>query len=169
MSNKVALITGITGQDGSYLAELLLEKGYTVYGVIRRASSFNTQRIEHILQDVHKTDKSLLLVYGDLVDSGNISKIINNIVPDEIYNLGAQSHVKVSFDIPEYTSETSGMGALRILEVIREIKQKRGKILNITKHLLQKYLVTLLKFLKKRQLPFILVAHMGAQKRLLIG
>jgi len=127
MSNKVALITGITGQDGSYLAELLLEKGYTVYGVIRRASSFNTQRIEHILQDVHKTDKSLLLVYGDLVDSGNISKIINNIVPDEIYNLGAQSHVKVSFDIPEYTSETSGMGALRILEVIREIKQKTGK------------------------------------------
>jgi len=124
---KTALITGITGQDGSYLAEFLLKKGYTVYGIIRRSSSFNTERIDHIFQDSHEKNKRLILVHGDLSDSGSISKIINKILPDELYNLGAQSHVRVSFDIPEYTSEVTGVGTLRILEVIREIKKKKQK------------------------------------------
>jgi GDPmannose 4,6-dehydratase len=116
---KVALITGITGQDGSYLAELLLEKGYMVHGVKRRASSFNTQRIDHIYQDQHENHVNFKLHYGDLTDSTNIIRIIQEVQPDEIYNLGAMSHVKVSFDSPEYVANVDGIGTLRILEAVR--------------------------------------------------
>jgi GDPmannose 4,6-dehydratase len=117
---KKALITGITGQDGSYLAELLLSKGYVVYGIIRRSSSFNTGRIDPIYQDPHAADIQLRLVYGDLNDASSLNKLIRTIQPDEIYNLGAQSHVRVSFDIPEYTAEITGLGTIRLLEAIRE-------------------------------------------------
>ncbi len=117
---KKALITGITGQDGSYLAELLLEKGYEVHGIIRRSSSFNTSRIDHLYQDTHIHGAKLLLHYGDLSDSSNISRLIEKIRPDEIYNLGAQSHVRVSFDVPEYTADVDGIGTLRILDAIKE-------------------------------------------------
>jgi len=117
--NKVALITGISGQDGSYLAELLLEKGYTVHGIKRRASSFNTQRLDHIYQDIHSNDARLKLHYGDLSDTSNLISIIKETQPDEIYNLGAQSHVAVSFESPEYTADVDAMGALRVLEAIR--------------------------------------------------
>lgn len=116
---KVALITGITGQDGSYLAELLLEKGYEVHGVKRRASSFNTQRIDHLYVDLHEKNVHFKLHYGDLTDSTNIIRIIQEIQPDEIYNLGAMSHVKVSFDSPEYVANVDGIGTLRILEAVR--------------------------------------------------
>ena len=117
---KKALITGITGQDGSYLAELLLQKGYEVHGMIRRSSSFNTGRINHIYRDPHEKDVRLFLHYGDLNDASSINMLLRNIRPDEIYNLGAQSHVRVSFDIPEYTGEVDALGAVRILEGIRE-------------------------------------------------
>ncbi|THJ13056.1 MAG: GDP-mannose 4,6-dehydratase [Nitrospira sp. CG24C] len=117
---KKALITGITGQDGSYLAELLLGKGYEVYGIIRRSSSFNTGRIDPIYEDPHVPHRRLELVYGDLNDASSLNHIIRRIQPDEIYNLGAQSHVRVSFDIPEYTGEITGLGAIRLLEAIRE-------------------------------------------------
>ena len=117
---KKALVTGITGQDGSYLAELLISKGYTVYGIIRRSSSFNTGRIDHIYQDPHDTRPKMRLVYGDLNDASSLNKVIRTVQPDEIYHLGAQSHVRVSFDIPEYTSDITGVGAIRILEAIRE-------------------------------------------------
>ncbi len=117
---KKALITGITGQDGSYLAELLLEKGYEVHGIIRRASTFNTERIDHIFQDPHETGKRLILHYGDLSDSSNISRLIDSIEPEEIYHLGAQSHVRISFDIPEYTGDITGLGTLRILDAIKD-------------------------------------------------
>jgi GDPmannose 4,6-dehydratase len=116
---KIALVTGITGQDGSYLAELLLEKGYMVHGVKRRASSFNTQRIDHIYQDQHENHVHFKLHYGDLTDSTNIIRIIQEVQPDEIYNLGAMSHVKVSFDSPEYVANVDGIGTLRILEAVR--------------------------------------------------
>ena len=116
---KVALITGITGQDGSYLAELLLEKGYEVHGIKRRASSLNTERIDHIYQDPHDPNQQLKLHYGDLTDSMNITKVIQECQPDEIYNLGAMSHVKVSFDIPEYVGQVDALGTLRILEAVR--------------------------------------------------
>jgi GDPmannose 4,6-dehydratase len=116
---KTALITGITGQDGSYLAELLLEKGYIVHGIKRRASSFNTQRIDHIYQDLHEDNINFKLHYGDLTDSTNIIRIIQEVQPDEIYNLGAMSHVKVSFDSPEYVANVDGLGTLRILEAVR--------------------------------------------------
>ena len=116
---KVALITGITGQDGSYLAELLLEKGYFVHGVKRRASSFNTQRIDHIYKDLHEIHVNFKMHYGDLTDSTNIIRIIQEVKPDEIYNLGAMSHVKVSFDSPEYVANVDGIGTLRILEAVR--------------------------------------------------
>jgi GDPmannose 4,6-dehydratase len=117
---KVALITGITGQDGSYLAELLIEKGYEVHGIMRRSSTFITDRIEHIFQDPHEENKRLHLHYGDIADSSNVSRMIERIQPDEIYNLAAQSHVRVSFDIPEYTGDVTGLGALRILDAIKE-------------------------------------------------
>ena len=116
---KVALITGVTGQDGSYLAEFLLEKGYTVHGIKRRASSFNTQRVDHIYQDPHVDNARFKLHYGDLSDSSNLTRIIQETQPDEIYNLGAQSHVAVSFESPEYTADVDAMGTLRILEAIR--------------------------------------------------
>ncbi|WP_432222925.1 GDP-mannose 4,6-dehydratase [Flavobacterium sp. TMP13] len=116
---KVALVTGVTGQDGSYLAELLLEKGYEVHGIKRRASSFNTQRIDHIYQDQHEVHVNFKLHYGDLTDSTNIIRIIQEVQPDEIYNLGAMSHVKVSFDSPEYVANVDGIGTLRILEAVR--------------------------------------------------
>ena len=118
---KRALITGITGQDGSFLAELLLEKGYEVHGVIRRSSSFNTQRIDHFYQDPHKQGTRLFLVHADLNDSSSLNTVLRQIQPDEIYNLGAQSHVRVSFDVPEYTAEVTGIGAVRILEAIRDV------------------------------------------------
>ena len=117
--NKVALITGITGQDGSYLAEFLLEKGYKVHGIKRRASSYNTQRIDHIFQDSHINNQNFFLHYGDLTDSSNLTRILKDIEPDEVYNLGAQSHVAVSFESPEYTSDVVAIGALRLLEAIR--------------------------------------------------
>jgi len=117
---KKALITGITGQDGSYLAELLLSKGYTVYGIIRRSSSFNTSRIDHIYQDPHVEQTQLRLLYGDLNDASSLNKIIRTVQPDEIYHLGAQSHVRVSFDVPEYTAEVTGLSTVRLLEGIRE-------------------------------------------------
>jgi GDPmannose 4,6-dehydratase len=116
---KIALITGITGQDGSYLAEFLLDKGYEVHGIKRRSSSFNTDRIDHLYQDPHETGRKFILHYGDLSDSMSLVRIIQKIQPDEIYNLGAQSHVAVSFETPEYTADTVGLGALRMLEAIR--------------------------------------------------
>ncbi len=119
MTKKVALITGITGQDGSYLAEFLLEKGYAVHGIKRRASSFNTQRVDHIYQDPHIENANFKLHYGDLTDTSNLVRIIQETQPDEIYNLGAQSHVAVSFESPEYTADVDAMGTLRILEAIR--------------------------------------------------
>lgn len=117
---KKALITGITGQDGSYLTELLLSKGYMVCGIIRRSSSFNTARIDHLYEDPHGENPRIRLVYGDLNDASSLNRIIRTVVPDEIYNLGAQSHVRVSFDVPEYTGEVTGMGTVRLLEAIRE-------------------------------------------------
>jgi len=119
---KRALITGITGQDGSYLAELLLDKGYEVHGVVRRSSSFNTERIDHLYQDPHASDRRLILHYGDLNDASSLNRILRIVNPDEIYNLGAQSHVRVSFDTPEYTAEVTGIGALRLLEAVRELQ-----------------------------------------------
>ncbi len=117
---KRALITGITGQDGSYLTELLLEKGYQVFGIVRRSSSFNTDRIDHLYQDPHEPDTRLRMFYGDLNDSSSLNTILRQTEPDEIYNLGAQSHVRVSFDVPEYTAEVTGVGTVRILEAIRD-------------------------------------------------
>jgi len=119
---KRALITGITGQDGSYLAELLLEKGYEVHGVIRRSSSFNTGRIDHLYQDPHVANRRLILHYGDLNDASSLNRTLRLVDPAEIYNLGAQSHVKVSFDTPEYTGEVTGLGSVRLLEAIRELR-----------------------------------------------
>ena len=119
LKNKVALITGVTGQDGSYLAELLLSKGYEVHGIKRRASSFNTERIDHIYEDPHRPDPKLKLHYGDLTDTSNLIRILQEVQPDEVYNLGAQSHVAVSFESPEYTADVDAIGALRLLEGIR--------------------------------------------------
>ena len=124
-NKKTALITGITGQDGSYLAELLLEKGYIVHGIKRRSSSLNTARIDHLYQDPHDENQNLILHYGDLTDSTNLIKLIGLISPDEIYNLAAQSHVAVSFESPEYTANCDALGTLRILEAVR--------LLNLTK------------------------------------
>ncbi|NOY40517.1 MAG: GDP-mannose 4,6-dehydratase [Planctomycetes bacterium] len=120
-----ALITGITGQDGSYLAELLLAKGYEVHGIIRRSSSFNTERIDHIYKDPHKSDSKLSLHFGDLTDAQNLTNLVLDVEPDEIYNLGAQSHVRVSFDSPVYTLQATGAGALNILEAARQLNKRR--------------------------------------------
>lgn len=117
---KTALVTGITGQDGSYLSELLLEKGYDVHGLVRRSSSINTARIDHLYKDQHESDVHLKLHYGDLNDASSLNRVIEKVAPDEIYNLAAQSHVKVSFEVPEYTGEVTGLGTLRLLEAIRE-------------------------------------------------
>jgi len=122
--NKKAFITGITGQDGSYLTELLLSKGYEVHGIIRRSSSFNTERIDHLYKDPHLNDVSLFLHYGDMTDSSNLSRLLDRIQPDEIYNLAAQSHVKVSFEVPEYTADVDGIGTLRLLDAIKDIGLK---------------------------------------------
>src|SRR3954454_7562417 len=122
---KRALITGVTGQDGSYLAELLLEKGYEVYGVVRRSSTFNTERLDGIYQDPHVANYRLRLVYGDLDDASSLNRVLRTLKPDEIYTLGAQSHVRVSFDVPEYTASTVGIGTLRLLEAIRESGQEK--------------------------------------------
>jgi hypothetical protein len=119
---KTAIITGITGQDGSYLAELLLSKGYEVPGIIRRASSFNTERINHIYEDPHQAGRRFHLHYGDLTDGSNISRLIERIAPDEIYNLAAQSHVKVSFEVPEYTAEVDALGTIRLLDAIKDTR-----------------------------------------------
>ncbi len=119
MSKKIALLTGITGQDGSYLAEFLLEKGYEVHGLIRRSSSFNTQRIDHIYQDIHETNQKLFLHYGDLIDGVGLTNLIREISPTEVYNLGAQSHVQVSFSLPQYTGQVDAVGAVGLLEAIR--------------------------------------------------
>ena len=116
---KKALISGITGQDGSYLAEFLLEKGYEVHGIKRRSSSLNTQRLDHIYEDPHVGNQNFVLHYGDLTDSSNLTRILSEIEPDEVYNLGAQSHVAVSFEAPEYTADVDAMGTLRLLEAIR--------------------------------------------------
>ena len=124
--SKTTLITGITGQDGSYLAELLLEKGYDVHGIVRRSSTFNTSRLDHIYRDPHETDARLHLHYGDLTDGQNMTNLALDVEPDEIYNLGAQSHVRVSFDSPVYTLNTVGVGALNVLEAARQLK-KKGK------------------------------------------
>jgi GDPmannose 4,6-dehydratase len=121
LCGKTALITGITGQDGSYLTELLLSKGYKVWGIIRRSSSFNTNRIDHLYQDPHEEDVRLRLAYGDLSDGSSLNRILKIVRPDEIYNLGAQSHVKVSFEVPEYTGDVTGLGATRLLEAMREL------------------------------------------------
>jgi GDPmannose 4,6-dehydratase len=123
---KCALITGITGQDGSYLSELLLEKGYEVHGIIRRTSTFNTDRIDHIYEDPHKETAKLFLHYGDLTDGTTLRRILEEVKPVEIYNLGAQSHVRVSFDVPEYTVDSVGMGTLRLLEAIRDYRHRTG-------------------------------------------
>jgi hypothetical protein len=128
---KKALITGITGQDGSYLAEFLLEKGYEVHGLIRRSSTFNTDRIDHLYLDLHDPKARLFLHYGDLSVSGQLMDLLSSIAPDEIYHLGAQSHVRVSFDMPEYTGDITGLGTLRILEAIR----KTGITTNFTRPL----------------------------------
>src|ERR1700761_447321 len=117
--SKVALITGVTGQDGAYLSELLLKKGYIVHGIKRRSSLFNTDRIDHLYEDPHVNNRHFILHYGDLTDSTNLIRIIQEVQPDEIYNLGAMSHVKVSFDTPEYTANADGIGTLRILEAVR--------------------------------------------------
>lgn len=127
MPTRKALITGITGQDGSYLADFLLKKGYEVHGIIRRASSFNTERIDHLYKDPHINSVKMFLHYGELADSESVRKLIYKISPDEIYNLGAQSHVRVSFDIPEYTSNIVALGALRLLEAIRDYQENTGK------------------------------------------
>ncbi|MDD3926874.1 MAG: GDP-mannose 4,6-dehydratase [bacterium] len=123
---KKALVTGITGQDGSYLTELLLDKGYEVHGIIRRASSFNTDRIDHMYRDPHDREACLFLHYGDLSDSTGLRRILETVLPDEVYNLGAQSHVKVSFEQAEYTADVTGLGALRLLEAIRDYRERTG-------------------------------------------
>ena len=124
MAQKKALITGITGQDGSYLTELLLAKGYEVYGIIRRASTFNTQRLDHVYQDPHEKGTRLHLIFGDLTDTSTVYNVLTQVMPDEVYNLGAQSHVKVSFDIPEYTGNSVGLGTVRVLEAIHRLGLK---------------------------------------------
>ena len=126
-SPRRALITGITGQDGSYLAELLLKKGYEVHGIIRRSSSFNTERIDHLYQDPHDQGVKLALHYGDLADAAGLMRLVQNVKPDEVYNLGAQSHVRVSFDEPEYTTDVVGTGTLRLLEAVRAYQDWAGK------------------------------------------
>src|SRR5208337_4114008 len=122
---KKALITGVTGQDGAYLAEFLMDKGYMVHGIKRRSSSFNTYRVDHLYQDPHEKDVRFIMHYGDLTDSTNIIRIIQDVEPDEIYNLGAQSHVQVSFETPEYTAQADALGTLRVLEALRILKMEK--------------------------------------------
>src|SRR5215212_4402442 len=126
MTNKVALITGATGQDGAYLSELLLAKGYTVHGIKRRSSSFNTGRVDHLYQDPHEADVRFHLHYGDMTDATSLIRIVQNVQPHEIYNLAAQSHVQVSFETPEYTADADALGTLRLLEAIRVVGMERS-------------------------------------------
>ena len=158
---KVALITGITGQDGSFLAEFLIEKGYEVHGIMRRSSSFNTARIEHLYLDewVRDMKKSRLinLHWGDMTDSSSLIRIISDIRPDEIYNLAAQSHVKVSFDVPEYTAEADAVGTLRLLEAVRICGLKR--LAASIRHPLRNFLERFRKCLRRKPLPSTLVLH----------
>ena len=155
---KKALIFGITGQDGSYLAEFLLKKKYEVHGVKRRSSSINTGRIDHIYQDPHLKKRTLVLHYGDITDSLSVTRLINQIKPDEIYNLAAQSHVAVSFEAPEYTANADALGALRILEAIRF--NKLEKKLNFIRQELQNFMVEMKKPLKMKKLLFIQLVRM---------
>lgn len=168
---KIALISGITGQDGSFLAELLIEKGYEVHGILRRSSSFNTGRIEHLYLDEWVRDmkkKRLVnLHYGDMTDSSSLIRIIQQVQPDEIYNLAAQSHVKVSFDVPEYTAEADAVGTLRMLEAVRILgMEKRQKYIRL---LLQNCLVWSRKFLKKKLPPSILALRMEWRSNTVFG
>lgn len=129
MAARKALITGITGQDGSYLAELLLSKGYEVHGIIRRSSSFNTERVDHLYHDPHELGVRLFLHYADLSDGNSLAQVIRHVEPNEVYNLGAQSHVRVSFDQPVYTAEIAGIGTLKLLEAVREYQESSGQSL----------------------------------------
>ena len=135
---RVALLTGITGQDGAYLVELLLEKGYEVHGVIRRSSTFNTDRIDHLYRDPHEPQANLLLHYGDLTDGTGLRRILERVQPHEVYNLAAQSHVKVSFDQPEYTADVVATGTLRLLEAVRDYTDNTGNRSAFTRRVLQK-------------------------------
>ncbi len=157
-----ALITGITGQDGSYLAEFLLAKGYEVYGLVRRSSSFNRGRIEHIREDERSEGTRFRLVYGDLNDASSLNHILRTFQPNEIYNLGAQSHVRVSFDIPEYTAEVTGVGCLRILEAIRE----SGSIVSFTRRHPRNFTAKSLRHLRKKPPHFIPAAPTPVPKPL---
>lgn len=164
---KKALITGITGQDGAYLADLLLKKGYEVHGIKRRSSLFNTDRIDHLYQDQHEENVRFKLHYGDLSDSTNLIRIVQEVQPDEIYNLGAMSHVKVSFDTPEYTANADGIGTLRLLEALRILGlEKRQRFI---KHLRLNYMVWCKRFLNRKQLLFTHVHHMLLLRCTLIG
>jgi len=164
---KKVLITGVTGQDGSYLAEYLLENGYQVHGIKRRASSFNTQRIDHIYQDPHIENKNFILHYGDLTDSSNLTRILKEVQPDEVYNLGAQSHVAVSFESPEYTADVDAIGTLRLLEAIRFLgMEKKVKFYQASP---LSFMAKSKKFLKKKLHHSILVRPMLLRKCMLIG
>jgi GDPmannose 4,6-dehydratase len=165
--HRVALITGVTGQDGTYLAELLLEKGYEVHGLKRRASLLNTDRIDHLYQDPHEKDQRFILHYGDLTDSTNMIRIIQAVQPDEIYNLGAQSHVSVSFETPEYTADSVNLGALRILEAIRILSLKK-KYATIRLQL-QSYTEKYRRCHNGKQRPSTLDLHMLWQSCMLTG
>ena len=164
---KTALITGITGQDGSYLAEFLLNKGYEVHGIKRRASLINTSRIDHLYQDPYEKNRKFILHHGDLTDATSLIRIIQEVQPDEIYNLAAQSHVAVSFEEPEYTANSDALGALRILEAIRILKLE--KKLNIIKHQLQNFMEQLEKHRNLKKHHFIQEAHMEWPNYMHIG
>ena len=164
---KKALITGITGQDGSYLAEFLLNKGYEVHGIKRRTSLINTDRIDHLYQDPHEATRKFILHHGDLTDATSLIRIIQEVQPDEIYNLAAQSHVAVSFEEPEYTANSDALGALRILEAIRILKLE--KKLNITKLQLLNYMEMYKKLHKLKKHLFIQEARMQLRNFMLIG
>ena len=162
---KTALITGITGQDGSYLAELLIEKGYRVHGVIRRSSSFNTGRINHLYNNKEILNKKMFLHYGDLADSSNLNRLLEKTRPDEIYNLGAQSHVQVSFEVPEYTADIDGIGILRFLDSLKRLELKQNSIRLPQVSFTGKHR----KSLKRKRLPFILDHPMQLQNCTLTG
>ena len=159
---KKALITGVTGQDGSYLSEFLLEKGYEVHGIKRRASSFNTARIDHIYEDRNVDCAQFRLHYGDLTDTSNLTRLISEIEPDEIYNLGAQSHVAVSFEAPEYTADVDAIGTLRLLEAIRFLGLEKNRV--FTRPRLQSYMVWYRKYRRKKPRRFIRALHTQRQK-----
>ena len=161
---KTALITGISGQDGSYLAELLLSKGYDVHGIKRRSSSFNTNRIDHLYHDPHEKDIRFHLHYGDLTDTSNLVRIIQEVQPDEIYNLGAQSHVQVSFEVPEYTADTDGLGTLRLLEAIRILGTAWKRKFDSIRHPPANYTEKFRRYLRQKQPPFTPEAHTQQQK-----